>query len=101
MARLIEVQNAQGASPLKVQPGDMLLFHAIAGRVQSGGDVVKPLGTFISAILINDGTVLTPAGPPNTVVFHARWSGTAMIDIVTGNPFYAPETISLQIHVDS
>ena len=77
MARLIEVQDARTCpSPLTVSLGDLLLFRATGGRVRSGDDVVELLGPFLSAVLGDDGTILTPLGPPNTVLFHARRPGS-------------------------
>jgi hypothetical protein len=100
MARLIEVQDAhQCQSPLALQPGDVLAFRAAGGRVRSGGDVVELLGPFLSAVVGDQGTILTPAGSPNTVLFRARKPGRALIDVITGDPFQAPRTASLEVTV--
>jgi hypothetical protein len=102
MARLIEVQDARTCpSPLTVSLGDILLFRATGGRVRSGDDVVELVGTFLSAVLGDDGTILTPIGPPNTVLFRARRPGRARIDAVTGDPFHTPQTTTLDITVES
>lgn len=102
MARLIEVQDARMCpSPLTVRPGDVLLFRAAGGRVRSGGEVVELLGPFLQAVVGDDGNILTPMGPPNTVLFRARRPGQALIDVVTGDPFYTPQTTSLGISVET
>ena len=101
MARLIEVQDARVCpSPLTVSLGDVLLFRATGGRIQSGGDVVELLGPFLPAVLGDDGNILTPMGPPNTVLFRARRPGRARIDVVTGDPFHTPQTTTLDITVE-
>ncbi|SRR5260370_19558348 len=102
MGRLIEVQNAQSApSSLALQVGDVLLFHATGGHVPSGDDVVEMLGAFLPASLGDNGKILTPMGAPNTVLFRALRPGRAMIDVVTGDPWHAPQTTSLGITVES
>jgi hypothetical protein len=101
MARLIEVQDVSVCpSPLMVHPGDLLLFRAVGGQVQSGDDVIEMLGPFVQAVLGNDGNILTPMGPPNTILFYARQPGSALIDVITGDFFHAPQTNSLSITVD-
>ena len=58
MARLIEVQNPQGvSSSLALQVGDVLLFNATGGHIQSGDDVVEMLGAFLPAILGDNGEI--------------------------------------------
>jgi hypothetical protein len=100
MARLIEVLNvALCRSPLIIRVGDALLFHGLGGHVRSGGDAIEMLGPFVQATVGENGTVLTPSGPPNTVVFRARRTGTAAIDVVTGN-FSSPVTTSLQVEIE-
>jgi hypothetical protein len=101
MARLIELQDVEGDSTLKpVAVGDMLLFHASGGHVRSGADVVELIGPFVSAVSGAEGEILTPAGPPNTVLFRARRKGEAEIDILTGDPFFEPRKTCLRIQVE-
>lgn len=101
MSRLIEVQDARMcSSPLTVHLGDVLLFRAAGGHVRSGGDVVELLGPFLPAVVGDDGNILTPMGPPNTVLFHARRPGRALIDVITGDPFQATRTTALGITVE-
>lgn len=102
MARLIEVQDVQTCpSLLPVDMGDVLLFHATGGQVRSGADVVELVGTLLSAVVGNNGTIVTPAGAPNTVLFRAQRPGRAIIDVVTGDPWRAPQTTTLHITVAS
>jgi hypothetical protein len=101
MARLIDVQDAQvRLARLAVQTGDVLLFQAIGGRVQSGGDVVEMLGPFLPAVVGEDGNVMTPMGAPNTVLFRVHRPGRATIDVVTGVPWQAPQSVTLSIVVE-
>jgi hypothetical protein len=101
MARLIEVQDVSTcASPLKVQVGDVLLFHATGCHVRLGRDVVEPLGPLVTAVLGDNGNILTPIGPPNIVMFRAKGPGEAKVELVTGDPFRAPVTTGLHITVE-
>jgi hypothetical protein len=101
MARLVEVQQAQvRPSSLSVRTGDVLLVQATGGRVQSGGDVVEMLGPFLPAVLGEDGSVVTPMGAPNTVLLRAHRPGRAIIDVVTGDPWHAPQSVTLSIVVE-
>jgi hypothetical protein len=101
MGRLIEVQDARTCpSPLTVHTGDVLQFQATGGHVRSGGEVVEMLGPLLSAVLGDDGNILTPMGAPNTVLLRAHRPGQATIDVVTGDPWHAPQTIILDITVE-
>jgi hypothetical protein len=102
MSRFIEVQDARACpSPLTIRPGDVLMFQATGGRVRSGDDVIELLGPFLTAILGDDGNILTPMGAPNSVLFRAHRPGLALIDVVTGTPFHTPQTTVLGITVES
>jgi hypothetical protein len=101
MARMIEIQDPRRCpSPLEVRRGDVLLLHAAGGRVRSSGDVVELLGPFFSAVVGDDGNIFTPMGPPNMVLFRARRAGKALIEVITGDPFHAPQTTALSIAVE-
>ena len=102
MGRLIEVDDPlKCPSRLAVHTGDMLLFRAAGGRVRSGQGIVEMLGPFLQAILVEGGEVLTPQGPPNTVLFRACRPGHAVVDVITGDPFYQPHTTSCELTVES
>jgi hypothetical protein len=105
MGRLIEVQDPPASPPrLTVEVGDVLQFSASGGHVRSGADIVEMVGPLVSAVLADDGgkpssDILAPMGPPNTVLFVARRAGRAIIDVVTGDPWHAPQTSVLNVDV--
>jgi hypothetical protein len=101
MPRLIEVPDAEVCpSPQTVKVGDVFLFRAAGGHVRSGHDVIELVGPFVPAVMGDDGNILTPMGPPNTVLFRARQPGDALIDVVTGDPFHATQTTVVRITVE-
>ena len=102
MGRLIEVQNLQGfPSSLTLKVGDVLVFGATGGHVQSGADVVEILGPFLPGVMGKNSEILSPMGAPNAVLFLARRPGRATIDVVTGDPWRAPQTTTLDVTVES
>jgi hypothetical protein len=102
MGRLIEVQNVQALPPsLTLRVGDLLIFGATGGHVQSGADVVEILGPFFPGVMGNNGKILSPMGAPNAVMFLTRRPGRATIDVVTGDPWYASQITTLEMIVES
>ncbi len=102
MPRLIEVSDARaGPSAQTLSVGDVLLFRAAGGHVRSGDNVIELVGIFVQAVVGNEGAIVTPMGPPNTVLFRALKPGHARIDVVTGDPFHAPQATVLRITVES
>jgi hypothetical protein len=102
MSRLIEVQHAQDLpTSLTIKVGDVLYFGATGGHVHSGAEIVEILGPFLPGVVGDNGEILSPIGAPNTVLFFARRPGRATIDVVTGDPWHAPETTALSITVES
>lgn len=102
MGRLIEVQHTQALPPsLTLRVGDLLIFAATGGHVQSGADVVEILGPFLPGLLGDNGEILSPMGAPNAVMFLARRLGRATIKVVTGDPWYTSEITVLDIIVKS
>jgi len=100
MGRLIEVQQGQVcSSPLGVQPGDVLLFHATGARVRPGSEGVEILGPFLPAVLGDNGEILTAMGAPNTVLLRALRPGQATIELISGDPWHAPRSTTLEIAV--
>jgi hypothetical protein len=98
---MIEIQPAEYASTmLRLQPGDLLLARASGGRVLSGASVLEMLGPFVPAVVGDNGEIFVPAGSPNSVLFYARGTGQAVVDIVVGDPWRAPQTFTLQISVE-
>jgi len=101
MPRLIEVQDAQLCpSPQTVVVGDVLHFHAAGGRLRAGRGIVELLGPFVSSVVGDQGQVMTPMGPPNTLLVRALKPGRAVIDLVTGDPFHAPRKTTVAIVVE-
>jgi hypothetical protein len=101
MGRLIDIGNiAALPDALTLQTGDALMFAASGGYVRTGSEVMEMIGPFLVGVLGPTGEVLSPAGPPNSILFVARQRGEASIAVVTGDPFYAPTTTTLAVHVD-
>ncbi|MDZ7961265.1 MAG: hypothetical protein RMY34_25855 [Aulosira sp. DedQUE10] len=102
MGRLIEVQNVQALPPsLTLRVGDLLIFGATGGHVQSGADIVEILGPFFPGVMGNNGKILSPIGAPNAVMFLARRPGRAMIDVVIGDRWYTSQIATLEMIVES
>ena len=103
MARLIDIQDAATCpSPLAVRNGDVLLFRAAGARLGADGEaVVELLGSFVPAVLAGNGEVLSPMGPPDTVLLLARQPGQASIVVITGDPFHSPRETALCIVVEA
>ena len=101
MGRMIEVQNVRGGpSSLTIQPGDVLLFSAPGGHVRAGGGTIEMIGPLRSAVVGDNGAVITPMGVPNTVLFRALQVGRAVIDVVAGDVRSSPEPVVLSIVVE-
>jgi hypothetical protein len=98
---LIEVPDARKCPSQTIKVGDVLLFHAAGGHVRSGDDVIELLGPFVTAVVGNKGDIVTPMGPPSTVLFRARRPGRALVDVVTGDPFHAPRKTKVTISVEA
>ena len=78
MGRLIEVRNVVDLpAVLVVQVGDLLLFRATGGRIQSGAAVTK-LGSFMAGTLTDDGEVLSAVVAPDATLFAASEPGRAL-----------------------
>jgi len=99
MGRLIDATDVlERLESPRLQVGDILLFRATGGLI--GGDgVLELLGPLQEAALTVDGLVLTPAGPPNVVMFRAVGTGTATIEVVTGDPWGESIRTTLQVDV--
>jgi hypothetical protein len=86
---------------LNVQVGDLLMFGASGGRLLEGGTAVELAGIFSISVLSNDGRVLSPAGPPTTVLFRAIQSGQTRIEVIRGDPWQgSPRHQQITIVVD-
>jgi hypothetical protein len=101
MSRLIEVQHVESCPPnLTINVGDVLAFAATGGHVRSGANVLEILGPFLPATLADDGQIVSPMGTPSLLWLLARHPGRATIDVVTGDPWQAPQTTPLIITVE-
>ncbi|KAI9747320.1 MAG: hypothetical protein M1835_002148 [Candelina submexicana] len=98
----VEVAHGQGFPPsLTLKVGDMLVFWATGGHIQSGVDILEFFGPFLPGVVGDNGQILSPMGAPNTILFLARSPGRAIIKLVTGDPWHAPQTNTLDIAVES
>jgi hypothetical protein len=100
MSRLISVERASECpSSLTVKAGDVLLFAATGARVRSGSDVVAIWGPFVPGVVGDNGQVFSPAASPNAVIVMARRTGRAAVEVITGDPWHATQSTSLDIIV--
>ena len=108
MGRLLEIQDVEGLPPkLMLKVGDALWFAASGGRVRGGSDpragaaaAVQLVGTFVQSVLGTAGQIVSPAGPPNAVLFLASHAGHATIDVMSGDPWHNPRTTTLELTVE-
>jgi hypothetical protein len=99
MGRLIDATEVlERLESPRLQVGDTLMFRATGGRVD-GGDVLELVGPLQDAALTVDGRVLSPAGPPNVLMFRALRAGSATIEVVTGDPWGESKRTSLEVVV--
>jgi hypothetical protein len=102
MARLIEITQVRDAPPhLVIGVGDLLQFNAGGAVVRDGADVLEMLGPFRPAVIVGDGTPLSPEGMPNTVMFLARARGSAVIELVSGDLWQNPVRTVLNVVVEA
>jgi hypothetical protein len=99
VSRLIEIGPDDVSGELVLAVGDVVRFAATGGHVRSGA-AVEIVGILTDSVLGTDGSVLTPLGPPGTVLLRARSPGRAEVDVVSGDPFHSPVTRSLVIRVE-
>lgn len=102
MPRLIEIRPGvqQAPATLNVHAEDLLTFAATGGRVTSGVASMEIIGIFRTSVLASDGRVLSPAGPPDAVVFRAGRPGRATIEVVVGDPWRSARTVHLEVLVE-
>ena len=74
---------------LHVRVGDLLMFGASRRRLLEGGTTVELMGIFSTGVLSDDGSVLSPVGPPTSALFRALQSGQARIEVIRGDPWQA------------
>jgi hypothetical protein len=101
MARYIDVRPGDGELPgeLRLTVGDVVRVAASGARV-TAGDGVEVLGVLTEAVVGTDGSVLTPLGPPTTVLLRARAAGRADVDVVRGDPYRSPSARRITFSVE-
>jgi hypothetical protein len=101
MNRFIDIRPDEEGLPseLVISVGDVVRFTATGGRIRSGTGV-ELLGILSDSVVGAGGSVLTPLGPPAAVLFLARSPGSAVVDVVSGDPFRSPTTRSVIIRVE-
>ena len=98
--RLIELRPNQQKVPadLAVAAGDVLRFAASGGRVREG-EAVELVGVFSSAAVGLDGSLLSPSGAPDAVLFRAVRPGQATLEVMSGDPFHAAQAVTMTLSV--
>ena len=101
MSRFIDIRPDEEGLPseLVIMVGDVVRFTATGGRIRSGTGV-ELLGILSDSVVGTSGAVLTPLGPPTSVLFLARSPGSAVVDVVSGDPFGATATSSIIVRVE-
>lgn len=100
MTRLIEIEDVAGCVPsLSVKAGDLLVFSASGGRVNTSGSAMRLVGAFVRAVVGTNRMVIEPMGSPNSVVFEALHPGSVSIDLITGDPFGATTVTTLLVTI--
>lgn len=74
---------------LHVRVGDVLMFGASGGHLLEGETTIELMGVFSAGVLSDDGRVLSPIGPPTSILFRALQSGQARIEVIRGDPWQA------------
>lgn len=102
MPLLIRVEPTAQDLPrrLAVGVGDVLSFAATGGRVRDG-PAVELLGLYVAGVVVPDGRVLSPAGPPGTVLFRAVRPGLAVLEVTTGDPWRSRTSRIVDVEVTS
>ncbi len=104
VTRFIEIQLAHADAPrvgLELSVGDVLKLSSTGARVLTGHHAVELLGIFTSAAFTTVGTILTPLGAPNVVLFRATEPGESSIEVMIGDPWHAPRSVPLSIRVSA
>ena len=100
MGRLIDLRHGVPGEPrsLTIAVGDVLRVAATGGRVREGS-AIELLGIYTESTVGTDGSVLTPAGAPNVVLFLGIAPGESVIDVVTGDPWRSPTAHEVRVSV--
>ncbi len=88
-------------SLLTIHIGDVLVVRASGGSIVTGEARIERLGPFMTGLPIgNSNEMLAPMGSPNTIMFLARSTGPATIEVATGDPYFNPQFTRVEIQVD-
>jgi hypothetical protein len=87
-------------SIITIGRADVLLFRASGGRVTAGTGLMQVIGPLITGVVVNNGQILSPGGAPNAILILAVKAGKAQLEIVTGDPFYMPVSISIEVIIE-
>ena len=90
MSRYVDARfRADGApTELVLGIGDVVRFAATGCRIVAGA-AVEVIGILTESVLGIDGSILSPAGTPGTVLLRAREAGASTVEVFTGDPFGA------------
>jgi hypothetical protein len=88
MSRYVDARFRADGVPteLVLGIGDVVRFAATGCRIVAGG-AVEVVGILTESVLGTDGSILSPAGVPGTVLLRAREVGAATVEVFTGDPF--------------
>jgi hypothetical protein len=100
VSRLVDIPSLHLPEELVVEVGDVLRFAASGAHVRAG-TALELVGILTDSVLGTNGRVISPMGPPTTVLLLAIERGRAVIDVVIGEPWRAPITKSLTVRVES
>jgi len=101
MGRLVEIQRGEDApAAVRLRAGDVLSVGASGARVRAGEGVISLLGAFLPAVCGGGGDVIAPEGAPSIVLFLARSSGKATVEIVIGDPWSTTTWKAIDVTVD-
>jgi len=81
--------------------GDVLAISASGAHVAAGLPVLEQLGPFVPAVVGLDGGILSPEGPPSSVLFVIRAPGRATLNVMTGDPWRTPMRKTYTIEVEA
>jgi hypothetical protein len=62
---------------------------------------MEQLGLFTTGMLHHSGQVVSAMGVPGTIMFAARQPGRAIINVVTGDPWFSSSSSEMEVLVQS
>jgi hypothetical protein len=107
MGRLIEAQDVRSLPvPLVLDVGDVLRCHAFGGRIVSASssgatNPVRLLGPFVEAVVGIAGQLVSPYGPPNSLLIAAQAPGQTSVSLNVGDPWGQFDEVTVDIVVQA